>query len=502
MAKRRSDDGEFGRACFVRVRWEHPPIGPWHGDRETRSAAKAAIDTGAAMMWRRFLKLPVWLTLPLAVAACLLAARFLYSSRADREVARAIARIRERGEPVTPAELVEFARLDDVNEELSSRLTSVLLHLGKARLKTPGAVGVDVLNDLAMWSKKTPLPSPIVSELMLAAIRVGIASHQPALDELHALTRLRGSVQFPNDWPNLHEMLIPHMDGAGCANNLLLHEIVLAVNEHDRKRAEGAIVTRVRLGNLVSSEPYSVAQLTRIREFSESIDQLVSSLGHVDFDEIQLTRLDGEIAACDFREPLRRALLGDRVAVINRAFQPAPFDWSLNRNTFNLRTDRKLALNICLRRFDDFHQSPLGTWAEIKQAGTAYHDGLERDLSLLLKERPWFDEDEFWPPALSAPLLATIGVEVRRDACRVMIAIERYRRENGELPSSLEALVPEHLAVVPLDPIDGQPLRYQLAKDAVAVYSIGSEDAEVFDEYPSASGWSLRLALPNGTWRP
>jgi hypothetical protein len=60
----------------------------------------------------------------------------------------------------------------------------------------------------------------------------------------------------------------------------------------------------------------------------------------------------------------------------------------------------------------------------------------------------------------------------RRTAITVM-AVERYRRaRNGEAPASLSDLVPEYLAAVPLDPFDGKPLKYRIAPDSYLVYSV------------------------------
>src|SRR5207244_4237215 len=55
------------------------------------------------------------------------------------------------------------------------------------------------------------------------------------------------------------------------------------------------------------------------------------------------------------------------------------------------------------------------------------------------------------------------------------LAVERYRREQGHWPASLTALVPGRIAEVPLDPYDGQPLRYRRLADGVVIYSLGPD---------------------------
>jgi hypothetical protein len=70
------------------------------------------------------------------------------------------------------------------------------------------------------------------------------------------------------------------------------------------------------------------------------------------------------------------------------------------------------------------------------------------------------------------------SAEVRNQAmlrsAAAALACERYRLKNKTWPDSLEVLVQEKLLdAVPLDPIDGQPLRYRRTKEGVVIYSIG-----------------------------
>jgi hypothetical protein len=57
----------------------------------------------------------------------------------------------------------------------------------------------------------------------------------------------------------------------------------------------------------------------------------------------------------------------------------------------------------------------------------------------------------------------------------VCLAVERYRQARGDWPASLDKLVPGYLAFVPLDPLDGKPLRYRRLADGVVVYSVGPD---------------------------
>ena len=62
-----------------------------------------------------------------------------------------------------------------------------------------------------------------------------------------------------------------------------------------------------------------------------------------------------------------------------------------------------------------------------------------------------------------------------RDALRVAIALELYRRRDGSWPSSLGQLVPDLLPRIPPDRYDGAPLRYRLVEGEPVIYSVGAD---------------------------
>jgi hypothetical protein len=58
---------------------------------------------------------------------------------------------------------------------------------------------------------------------------------------------------------------------------------------------------------------------------------------------------------------------------------------------------------------------------------------------------------------------------------RVAVAAERYRRDKGRWPKTLDELTHDYLKAVPTDPYDGKPLRYKHLADGVIVYSVGPD---------------------------
>jgi uncharacterized membrane protein YiaA len=88
---------------------------------------------------------------------------------------------------------------------------------------------------------------------------------------------------------------------------------------------------------------------------------------------------------------------------------------------------------------------------------------------------------------LTATVLPSFGASTRnandaqalRACTTVALAATRYRLAHtppSQYPDSAQALVPEFLDAVPLDPFDGQPLRYKKNDDAsLTIYSIGPD---------------------------
>ena len=82
------------------------------------------------------------------------------------------------------------------------------------------------------------------------------------------------------------------------------------------------------------------------------------------------------------------------------------------------------------------------------------------------------------------PGLAKVDAKADRSltTSRLAIAVaglERHRLATGSYPKALSDLVPKWVPTVPLDPMDGQPLRYRLNADGTfTVYGIGPNHAD------------------------
>jgi hypothetical protein len=69
-----------------------------------------------------------------------------------------------------------------------------------------------------------------------------------------------------------------------------------------------------------------------------------------------------------------------------------------------------------------------------------------------------------------------VQTETERQMTLAVIALKRFQVRHGNLPSSLEALVPEFLTAVPYDYMSAKPLCYRAGSDgSYVIYSVGED---------------------------
>ena len=103
---------------------------------------------------------------------------------------------------------------------------------------------------------------------------------------------------------------------------------------------------------------------------------------------------------------------------------------------------------------------------------------------------------------LLLPALAKFHIKADRSLTTSRLAItvaglERHRLATGGYPKTLGDLVPKWVPTVPLDPMDGQPLRYRLnADESFTLYSVGPNHTDDNGIFESQQGQDLDWAWP------
>ncbi|HEX4350464.1 MAG TPA: hypothetical protein VH251_08755 [Verrucomicrobiae bacterium] len=109
------------------------------------------------------------------------------------------------------------------------------------------------------------------------------------------------------------------------------------------------------------------------------------------------------------------------------------------------------------------------TWTEMRA-----QPGVTNLVPFKLMSADLADYARSYPLAVNLVVYYAAVSEARRRILVTAIALERYRGKHGAYPVALTALSPEFLKVVPVDFMDGQPLRYHLTDDShFVLYSVG-----------------------------
>jgi ABC-type transport system involved in multi-copper enzyme maturation permease subunit len=69
----------------------------------------------------------------------------------------------------------------------------------------------------------------------------------------------------------------------------------------------------------------------------------------------------------------------------------------------------------------------------------------------------------------------SLSYVAQSNALKVALTAERYRRDHGDWPQTLQTLTPRYIPELPVDPFTGGPLVYRRQTDGVVIYSVGRD---------------------------
>lgn len=102
-------------------------------------------------------------------------------------------------------------------------------------------------------------------------------------------------------------------------------------------------------------------------------------------------------------------------------------------------------------------------------------------------------------PALNRFLTQEDLAVAHQAEAQTAIALTYFRLAHGVFPPTLDALVPEYLDDMPVDPFDGRPLRFVVKPDKCLIYSVGPDGKDdgglPYDEKSMTGDFVLSLPL-------
>lgn len=387
--------------------------------------------------------------------------------------------------PTAPEALEQYYQLPpDVKDATGPVLAACEVFSGPA-FQTD-RVGIAVVDRNAR-----SVPPPGERWPMEAAARRLLDKYRDPLAQIHAALDGGGAVRFPMKFSDGPVAELAEVQAAVEALRMLELEARVLARESHAAGAARSLQTICRLGRSLGAHPSLVAQLVQVAAIRSVKSVLAESLGSVPFSDADLTMLSSEIAAADLDGGFHNGLLGDRVVGLVAFAEPAKAaqvyvaamvqsggdpqaaqagaKTLARRPGFMVKQDKEAferCMGIALRATKEPFPQRLATIDQCQQEVARLMDAgriekMSYILTLLLV------------PALEATLTVNASGTACRDLSLVAIAVERYRRDQGHLPEDLRRLVPDYLRAVPIDPFDGQSLRYIPGSDRYTLYSIG-----------------------------
>lgn len=267
-------------------------------------------------------------------------------------------------------------------------------------------------------------------------------------------------------------------------SRLMEFDVVLAAEERNPTQAAASLRAGINLGRSVGAEPTLMGQLVAVACVVRCVTALERALAQLELSAAELTAIQ-ELLEREIDAPrMVWALRGERAGLLEFLQQ---MDCGPKQRAGGGLTQWQLSA----LRGSRGKYAWLADWAPWTMP--INRTGLLRAMNELVEAaklpvEKQFDETKRLQAALNnhdafvqqivgyhvSSLSDHIGDRVRLRCAIPALAAERYRKQRGDWPASLDTLVKAGLLkAVPLDPYDGKALRFRHLDDGVVIYSVG-----------------------------
>ncbi len=309
---------------------------------------------------------------------------------------------------------------------------------------------------------------------------------QPALDEARKLAKMpRGRHHIVYERNTLETRLNDQQEARRIAI-LLAYDALRYSQIGDGKNALISCRAALNAGRSLGDEPITISQLFRTACVVSACQTIERTLAQSEPPPDELSALQHALEVEDAYADLLIIMRGER-AMGNALFEAVENgDVSLN-GLVGVRWSWLDYALISIWRMDTYkdHVLMLSLMARaVADAQLPMHEQIEaeRQLDQEIQAVRALPRPPLLTGLLMSPMTKRGEYSRRKHACirctTAALAAERYRRERGEWPGTLKKLCPKYLTAEPLDPFDGQPLRYHRLDDGVVVYSVGHDTVD------------------------
>lgn len=314
-------------------------------------------------------------------------------------------------------------------------------------------------------------PSGTSAKTVLAAL----ATVEPELQQLREAAK-RPKSKFPVQWDLGFAAPLPHLAPMRQANTAFRLSSSAHLANDEPQVAYEEFRNGLRIYQALKGEPALIDGLVRIASLRSLEDGLVQDGALLKWTDAELQKIISDLSSIDLVNDWQFAVQSER-SLINSIF-----DDLVGKSDSELGALwQAIGMNRNQLVIDLY---PRG-WLRLSQIKTNEHfdrmlevaDGIAQNHPMPEnpKEDPIFRRGKlaqlpYLLYVVAAPAVDGVAqkyaeaISYHRQV-QIVAALRRYYLKNGGYPESLDSLVPEFLAKVPLDPIDGAPMRYRKTED-------------------------------------
>ena len=411
----------------------------------------------------------------LIVCCVILACYLLFRHSLKSDLRTKLKAIRAAGYPVTFKELDAWYSIPDLEENAADVITNAFAYYTEwdyEKRKSLPRVGEERL---------PPRTEPLAdgTKSLIAAY---LCDNQTALELLHKGARIE-HCRYPIDLGRGHDCLVGHVSRIKTGVELLYLEAVLNAEDKKPELAIPSIESMFGISRSLTKEPLLISQLSSIACRALAVKALERAVSRTEFTDVQLAHLSEMLADARDLSALSRAFAGEQCFAIAAFEKPSVLiDYYLG---LPARSPRSPARRV----FVAFY-----TLTGLLEKNAAIYLDLMSDCIRAYELPPHQRQKAFRSieakvnslskihayarlamPAIPRCVTLELNHIAQLRSAQTALAVQRYRLAEGRLPDTLADLVPDYLETVPLDPFDGNDLRYKKLNIGFVVYSIGED---------------------------
>ena len=420
-----------------------------------------------------------------------------------------LAKIQAAGDPITTAEMAEWYKLPEGSRDITQLWLEAIRPFGTTEYQDSCA-GVPLVGFSRPPWTAPPLEQPLAAADE-QAIREWLTLHQDKVAAIYAAAREEGEVRYPYDFRQGAYALT-------TSDHLLVHSATLPLRlefqvfarQPNLDPAIENLATRLSLVESGCNSPSLSMLLNRAGTHGRTLEDLRQLVATDRLSDAQLARLQSLLRKLNSSSQLTDAMLGDRAMAYWIFYQElgllpdfddfsrrsrTPHETTHAIDTISRPEDCAMALGMYTRLLAasrlPLHEA-LAESKAIEQERHALQSKTLDGLRYLASSAVVVD--------VSAIAEVFAGFQAMCTNLDTAIATRRYRLLHAQLPQTLDQLTPDFLPHMPVDPFDGQPLRFIAQDDKLVIYSIGKDlvdDGGVCDPAKQEPDIALEVQQPS-----